>query len=138
MNGNNAFGWLKFGILGTVLFILVYGGFRVFKWLGMKGGLNLVNPASTKNIAYQSTNAIVSAVTGRDETLGGWIYDKLHPDPLNTPQQIVSHPFTGTPVPAAGTVYSVDPKDPNFIGPPIPDVNNPYDNPIIWGAMGGA
>lgn len=43
-----------------------------------------VNPASDENLAYQGTNAVVSAATGRDETLGGWFYDLTHPDPVNS------------------------------------------------------
>lgn len=44
------------------------------------------NPASDQNLIYQGTSGIVSAVIGRDETLGGWLYDLTHPDPMGPPR----------------------------------------------------
>ena len=36
-------------------------------------GYELIGP-----VANQLVNAVTSALTKRDETLGGWLYDKLH------------------------------------------------------------
>jgi hypothetical protein len=44
-----------------------------------------LNPLSDQNLAYQGASAAVSAATGRDETVGGWVYSVTHPDPV-TPQ----------------------------------------------------
>lgn len=41
-----------------------------------------VNPMSDQNLAYQGTTAAVSAAVGYEETLGGWLYDLTHPDPM--------------------------------------------------------
>ena len=42
-----------------------------------------LNPASDKNLAYTGVNAVGQTVSGDDSwTLGGWIYDITHDDPL--------------------------------------------------------
>lgn len=40
------------------------------------------NPGSTNNVAYQGVNAVVTEVVGYEESLGGWLYDLTHPDPV--------------------------------------------------------
>lgn len=65
----------------------------------------LANPASDKNLVYQATSGVVSAAVGHPETLGGWVYDLTHADPM-------------APKPASDTVD--DPYDipgmPNYFG----------------------
>lgn len=41
-----------------------------------------INPLNPNNAPASAVNAVVSQVTGRDETLGGWIYDLTHSDPM--------------------------------------------------------
>lgn len=44
-----------------------------------------LNPVSDQNIAYKGVNALGTAATGDNNfTLGGWVYDKLHTDPMAT------------------------------------------------------
>lgn len=43
--------------------------------------LQLVNPASTENVAYQTANTVTEAITG-DSSFGGWLYSVTHPDPM--------------------------------------------------------
>ena len=61
--------------------------------LAIGGGLYLLlrkafasgalNPISDKNLAYSGVNAIGSVVSGDDDwTLGGWVYDITHEDPM--------------------------------------------------------
>lgn len=45
-----------------------------------------LNPVSDKNLAYTAVNSVGSSLTGDSSfSLGSWIYDKLHTDPLATP-----------------------------------------------------
>lgn len=46
---------------------------------------NWVNPASDENLIYAGTSGIVSAATGREETLGGLLHDITHRSPLADP-----------------------------------------------------
>jgi len=41
-----------------------------------------LNPASEQNLAYRGTNAVVTAATGREETLGGWLWSVFNDDPM--------------------------------------------------------
>lgn len=41
-------------------------------------------PWNPDNPAAVAVNAGVSAATGRDETLGGWLYDLTHADPMTS------------------------------------------------------
>ena len=45
-----------------------------------------VNPASQNNVLYHTATTITSAATGREETLGGWLYDLFNPDPMAMPR----------------------------------------------------
>jgi hypothetical protein len=42
-----------------------------------------VNPFNPDNVVATGVNTVVSAATGRDETLGGWLYDVTHADPFS-------------------------------------------------------
>lgn len=48
-----------------------------------------VNPASDKNFVYGGANALGGALTGQGSnfTVGGWLYDVTHPDPVMSPPQ---------------------------------------------------
>jgi hypothetical protein len=46
---------------------------------GVKQAANLVNPASSENIANRAVTATVSSVAGREETLGGWLAEIFDP-----------------------------------------------------------
>lgn len=73
-----------------------------------------INPASPDNVVNQGVNAVGRAVTGSDSwTLGGWIYDSTHSDPMSTPS-------TRTPPIAP-------PQDPILTSP----VYDPMGNPIF-------
>lgn len=50
----------------------------------VKTTANAVNPLNRDNVFTSAANAVVTATTGRDETLGGWLYDLTHPDPMAT------------------------------------------------------
>jgi hypothetical protein len=40
-----------------------------------------LNPASSENAVNQGVSSIVTAATGRDESLGGWLYEVTHSVP---------------------------------------------------------
>lgn len=44
-----------------------------------------VTPWNPDNLANSTVNAGVSAATGREETLGGWLHDLTQPDPMASP-----------------------------------------------------
>lgn len=45
---------------------------------------NAINPASDENLAYRGVNAVGGALSGDEHwTLGGWLYDILHPSADN-------------------------------------------------------
>lgn len=48
------------------------------------------SPTNPNNAFAAGVNAGVSAATGRDETLGGWLYDLTHRDPMKDPLSNVS------------------------------------------------
>lgn len=63
-----------------------------------------LNPASSENAVNQGVTSVVSAATGREETLGGWFYELVHaPAFLNTPSPDKVKP-TFAPVPNIGGV----------------------------------
>ncbi|MEO6624459.1 MAG: hypothetical protein ABIN37_06470 [Burkholderiaceae bacterium] len=52
-----------------------------------------VTPWNNNNLAARAANGVVSAVTGREETLGGWLYSATHADPFASP--VVPPEYTG-------------------------------------------
>jgi hypothetical protein len=50
-----------------------------------------LNPSNPENVVNSQVTAVVTAATGRDETLGGWLYDFTHPDPLRTPAPVTDN-----------------------------------------------
>lgn len=85
---------IKLGLLGAA----VLGGLYLVKratagveqaavWAG-DAVQAIINPASDKNIFYGGANAIGGAIAGDTSgswSLGGWIYDITHDDPLAPP-----------------------------------------------------
>jgi hypothetical protein len=66
-------------IIGGVGLILLY-------WAGKKAAgtisnaVDLINPTSSGNIAYQGVNSVGAVISGdQDFSLGSWIWDVLHP-----------------------------------------------------------
>lgn len=51
---------------------------RAAEGVGVMSWPDAINPASTENVIYGGVNAAVSAAAGREETLGGAIYDFFH------------------------------------------------------------
>ncbi len=58
----------------------------------VKATANAVNPLNPENVFSSAANAVVSATTGRDETLGGWLYDLTHADPMATANPVTVKP----------------------------------------------
>jgi hypothetical protein len=53
-------------------------------WDTATGAAWAVAPWNQDNVIYGTANNAISAATGRDETLGGWLYSVTHPDPVAT------------------------------------------------------
>lgn len=60
------------------VFGLGYLGYRKFR-AGIDSGA--LDPTSANNLAYRGVNAVGTSLTGDEHfSLGGWLYDKLHPN----------------------------------------------------------
>ncbi len=65
------------GIVAGV--IVIAKGYQAAKQAATRV-VNGVNPTRTDNFVYSGVNAVGEVLTGdKDFSLGGWIYDKLHP-----------------------------------------------------------
>lgn len=65
---------------GAAALIVIYKFFKGEASEAVKAVGNAVNPVSDQNVFYRGTNAVGEAVTGDPHfTLGGWVYDVLHP-----------------------------------------------------------
>lgn len=85
---------VKIGLAVAVL----GAGYYVFKRVsGAVHGTDAINPTSDKNIVYQAANSIVKALTGQDETLGGWLYSVTHADPMAGPAPVSDYALTPIP-----------------------------------------
>jgi hypothetical protein len=86
--------------LGSALIVgLAWLAIRLAK--GVQTGA--LNPASANNLAYQGANSIGEALTGdKDFSLGGWLYDKTHSDPMAAPRRADPLPIEYTEIPNAG------------------------------------
>lgn len=71
MNGESVFGWLKVALFLGAAFALYLFGKKFFDFFTVGAGYN--NPAK------RGVDDVVSTLTGRDETLGGWLAEKLDP-----------------------------------------------------------
>jgi hypothetical protein len=86
--------FVLYGLAGAVaLGAGAYAARRVGQSASAIGGA--INPLSDQNVAYRGANAVVSNVTGRDETVGGWLYDWTHP-----PVFVPTVPQLGAPISA--------------------------------------
>jgi hypothetical protein len=98
---------IKLGIAAALLGAVAWGISRAARaagaWMPDLSGLDLevMNPASDQNLIYRGTSGVVSAVTGRDETLGTWLYGLTHTEPnLSGPAPVLVDPdlfFLGLP-----------------------------------------
>lgn len=80
--------------LGTLdpKFLLLAGGLVILAYAFSRGLATVpaalatvgraLDPSSSENIVNRGVSAVVATVTGRDETLGGWLYDITHADPM--------------------------------------------------------
>lgn len=66
------------GVLGLGALAAIAVGLVVLFW-NKKAIVAAINPLDEKNVANQTTNATVTALTGREETLGGWLADMFNP-----------------------------------------------------------
>lgn len=66
------------GVLGAA-FVVLLAGIGIYVFFKRDEIGTAINPVDPNNLANRGVNAVVSDVTGRDETLGGWIYDLFHP-----------------------------------------------------------
>lgn len=67
------------GIFGIVaVFALAVVG--IYLYNKRNSIVSAINPADSNNLANQAVSSIVSQATGKDETLGGWLYDLTHPE----------------------------------------------------------
>jgi hypothetical protein len=66
------------GIVGVFLLIVWLYLNRDRLLIGAKQAASLVNPADSNNLANRAVTAATSAATGRDETLGGFLFDFFH------------------------------------------------------------
>jgi len=70
----------------AILAGVLAAGFAAYKVFGI--GKEIItkdlNPASSENIVNKAVTSAVSGLTGKDETLGGWLYDITHDDPVNS------------------------------------------------------
>lgn len=69
------------GVLAVAgLAVAGYIGWRVVRAAPAVGAA--INPLNHDNIFATAGNSVVSALTGRDESLGGWFFDVTHSDPV--------------------------------------------------------
>lgn len=70
-----------FGFSGVVgaAFVVLLAGVGIYVYFKREEIGTAINPVDPNNLANRGVTAVVSNVTGRDETLGGWIYDLFHP-----------------------------------------------------------
>jgi len=68
-----------------------------------------VDPTSDKNLAYQGVNKVGEVLTGdKDFSLGGWIYDLVHPhagEEAIAPTPLKGHDTDQLPAPATDADY---------------------------------
>lgn len=106
---------MKFDSVKSVLLLAAVGGAAFVAWRTYKAGAGVVsgiasgvtdaaqtvgtwiNPVSDQNLAYRGVNAVGGALVGASGngvnadgswTLGGWLYDITHADPLAAPKPV--------------------------------------------------
>ena len=72
----------------------------------LPGLAGAVNPANPDNLANQAATGAVSAAVGYQETVGGWLYDLTHRDPVATPPTVIDYSAGNPMVSPDGRDYS--------------------------------
>jgi hypothetical protein len=85
-------------LTGSAILALAALGGLVFLYLRYKDTVlhtvtTTLNPASSENIVNQGVSSVVTAAAGREETLGGGIYDFFH-GPAFSPQTLPAPAIT--------------------------------------------
>lgn len=104
-----------YALLGTAaLVILGIGGFFLYRWLTSGDGplANVGNAlkASPLGIPARGIDAGISAATGREETLGGWLAEMFDPNTRKVGEVLKMNPVKPT---SSTSVYSINPRDRN-------------------------
>lgn len=87
MNGESVFGWLKVGgvaIIAVALGVIAWLIYRYIKDAGGIGaatmqGANVLKNDTPLGIPARAIDSGISAATGREETLGGWLAELFNP-----------------------------------------------------------
>ena len=79
---------LLVGLVGLAAFMLAKAAKAAPEALATVG--RALNPTSDQNLAYRGAGAVVSSIVGREETLGGWIYDLTHGTPTEQAERRLS------------------------------------------------
>lgn len=65
--------------IGVLALLAIFGVYAYTQRDKLAQAANLVNPASSENVVNRAITSGVSAATGREETLGGWLADIFGP-----------------------------------------------------------
>ena len=103
-----------YALLGvSALALLGIGGFFLYRWLTSGDGplANIGNAAkaSPLGIPSRAIDAGITAATGRDETLGGWLAEWFDPSTRAANQMLKLNPVK----PTGASVYSINPRERN-------------------------
>jgi hypothetical protein len=77
---------LTFGGIFGIAAVIALAVFGIYLYNKRNTIVSAINPTDANNLANQAVNSIVSQATGKDETLGGWLYDMTHPEVARTLQ----------------------------------------------------
>lgn len=120
MNGESAFGWIKAaGALLTlaVLGFLAWKAYGYFQSRGVLGSASDLKEKTPLGVPARVIDSAISAATGREETLGGWLAELLDPMTrkanamLGTPAAQIVKPKSAPVTPPS--VYAINPRDRN-------------------------
>jgi hypothetical protein len=79
MNGQSAFGWLKFALALAALVLVGWLALKLREYLPKAGEAIASAARTTAALPYNAASSAVSAATGREETLGGWFAELFDP-----------------------------------------------------------
>lgn len=105
MNGESAFGWLKFAAVLAVAYLLYSFAGKFFAFFTTGAGYN--NPLK------RAGDKVATTLTGRDETVGGWLNELLDPN---------SRKVAALSTPLSRALNPITPRD-NYIGDFAVDTN---------------
>lgn len=86
----NPLRYLGFGGVVGVFFVMILAAVGIYVYFNRKELATAINPVDPNNLANKGVTAVVSDLTGRDETLGGWFYDLIHSSPNPQPGDLPS------------------------------------------------